>query len=578
MSMIRIARHIFPAATVAFVCLWAAPGLGVHDQPRRPLVVLADPADPYYQLGIEIARNEKADLVPSIDQACALEPDYLIWVVSPAHLSDRALVDYGRAVQQRGTLALGFISGSTVERARELWTRRPPRGPLGVIVAEGAMASRPGLPTLRIGGHAELPPELLSRETFGRSLRDADYVTYNGHGGAEYFRFDERQLFVGADIPPLPPLVISAFSCNTFRLWQDRSIALAFVDRGAAAYAGFSYSPMPGCAMDEGFPFRRTWPGFPIGRVVQLQARAAMLATSRFPIFHLLGDPRLALGSSPSYEIIVDREQDGDRQIEFAPLAPGAIPIRIDGGARYEVADVPGVSRVSARDGFYNGRLQMLDVGADKYLLVQHPGGPLTIRLTNRDAGTARVLLKALDLGLVVYAGGDRVTPMLIGLLGAFGILWLAFRKAASARILVTSLIVGSVFGCAHLTYAVLRMGRVDVISSPPAWTWWPAAVTLVLVALGSAVFLNARRQRPTTLAVAVAVATLPLAGPALLWLGSAFAFNFMLQDRIGAPLYNYALGTLYLLAAGMFGAAFVVGCIVARRFSRACDAKGASA
>ena len=57
MSMIRIARHIFPAATVAFVCLWAAPGLGVHDQPRRPLVVLADPADPYYQLGIEIARN-----------------------------------------------------------------------------------------------------------------------------------------------------------------------------------------------------------------------------------------------------------------------------------------------------------------------------------------------------------------------------------------------------------------------------------------------------------------------------------------------------------------------------------------
>lgn len=571
MSVIRRARHYFPAAAVALVCLWPAPALGSIGRPQHPLVVLADPTDPYYPLGIEIARSEKADLVPSIDQACALEPDYLIWVVSPGRLSDRALVEYGRSVQHRGALALGFISGSTIERARALWMRRPRRETLRVIVAQGAMASRPGLPTLQYGGPTDLQHELLSRETFGRGLQDADYVTYNGHGGAGYFRFDEHQRFVGADVPPLSPLVISAFSCNTFRLWDDHSIAVAFVDSGAAAYAGFSYSPMPGCAIDAGFPFSHTWPGFTIGRVVQLQTRAAMLATSRFPIYHLLGDPRLALRSSPSYHVISDREQNGDRHVDLASLPPDVVPIRIEGGARYEVADVPRISRVSVRDGFYNGRLQSLDVGADKYLLVQHRGGPLTIRLSHREAGTtraARVLLKALDLGLVVYAGGDRVTPMLICILGVLGIFWLVFRKAASARILVISLIVGGVFGCAHMTYAALRMGRVDAISSPPAWKWWPAAVTLVLAAFGSAVFLTARSRRARVFAVAAA--TLPLAGPALLWLGSSFVFNLMVRDRIGMPLYNYAQGTLYLLAAVVFGCAFVVGCLMARRSIRA--------
>jgi hypothetical protein len=569
MSWIRIARYIFSVAAVTLACLYPAPAHSFDGPPQHPLVVLADPVDPYYPLAIEIARSEKADLVPSIYQACALEADYLIWVVSPSHLSDGALVEYGRSVQQRGALALGFISGSTIERARELWMRRPGRGTLRVIVAEGAMASRPGLPMLQHVGRADMPQELLSRETFARGLREADYVTYSGHGGAGYFRFDERQWFVGTDVPPLPPLVISAFSCNTFRLWEDHSIALAFVDGGAAAYAGFSYSPMPGCVIDEGFPFSHTWPGFPIGRVVQLQTRAAMLATSRFPVYHMLGDPRLALRSTPSYKIISDREQNGDRQIYLATLPPDTIPVRIDRGARYEVVDVPGVSRVSVRDAFYNGRLQSLDVGPDKYLLIQHRGGPLTIRLTNREAGTtraARVLLKALDLGLVVYAGGDRVTPLLISVLAVLGILWLASRRAASARLLVTPLIVGCVLGCAHLTYAVLRMGSVDAISSPPAWQWWPAAVTLVLGAFGSVVFLTVRIR--WVKGFAVAVAALPLVGPALMWLGTPLVFNFVVRNRIGMPLYNYAQGKLYLLASVVFGSAFLVVCLIAQRSS----------
>ena len=560
----RIGERVL-AAAAALVWIWSAQALGSDHQPHRSLAVLADSADPYYPLAVEIATSEKATLVAKIEQAYALQPDYLIWVVSPSHLSDRALVDYGRAIQYRNPLALGFISGSILNLVCELWIRRIRCGAFQLVFAEGSMAGGPHVPSLRVVGRAH--SEILNREIFVKELQHADYIHYNGHGGAEYFKFryDEGQRFIGDDIPVLPPLVFSAFSCNTFRLWQERSIALTFVDRGAVAYAGFSYSPRPGCAMVDGFPFSHTWPGFPIGRVVQIQARAAMLAVSRFPIFHMLGDPRISLSDAPYYKVIADREQNGVRQIEFAPLPPGIVPIRIDGGARYSVVDVPGFSHVSVYDDFYSGRLQMIDAGYDKYLLLQHPGGPLTIRLTNEDTATARAaraLLSALDVGFVVYSGGDRITPMLIGVLGALGI-WM-FRKRASARILVLSAIMGVVFASAHLIYAVLRKGSVDAISGAPAWNWWPAAITLTLVTLGSMLFLASRK--PWTKILAMAVATAPFAGPALLWLCSPFVFNSMVQGRIGGTLYNYALGTQYLLAACVFGFAFAATCRFACR------------
>lgn len=564
----RVGKQVL-AAALALVWVWPAQALSSDHQPHCSLAVLADSADPYYTLAVEIATSENATLVSKIEQACALQPEYLIWVVSPSHLSDRALVDYGRAIQYRTPLALGFISGSTLNLARELWIRRLRPGIPQLVFAEGSMASGPHVPSLRVAGRAL--SEILNREIFVRELRHAGYVHYNGHGGAEYFRFryDQSERFISDDIPVLPPLVFSAFSCNTFRFWQERSIALAFVDRGAAAYAGFSYSPRPGCAMDDGIPFSHTWPGFPIGRVVQIQARAAMLAVSRFPIVYMLGDPRLSLSDAPCYKIIADREQKGFRQIEYAPLPPGIVPIRIDGGAQYPVVTVPGFSHVSVYDDFYSGRLQMVNAGDDKYLLVQHPGGPLTIRLTHGDAITARAaraLFKALDVGFVVYAGGDRITPMLMGVLGAFGI-WV-FKKRASARILVLSVIMGTVFGSAHLIYAVLRKGGLDAISNAPAWNWWSAAITLTLVTFGSILFLNLRM--PWTKILAVAVAISPVAGPALLWLCVPFVFNSVMGSRIGGPLYNYALGIQYLFAAGVFGFAFAMICFVARRIGPA--------
>jgi hypothetical protein len=108
---------------------------------------------------------------------------------------------------------------------------------------------------------------------------------------------------------------------------------------------------------------------------------------------------------------------------------------------------------------------------------------------------------------------------------------------------------------------------------SPLAWKWWQAALTLVSVAFGSMLFLNARKLWAKI--VAVAAATFLILGPAMLWLAGPFVLNFMIQGRIGAPLYNYSRGTLYGLAASVFGSAFAVMCLIARRFRPAPPASG---
>ena len=100
-------RHRFLAVAVTALIVWttgvlcrAPDGGGARVDPspaRYPLVVLADPDDPYEPLAEEIANANAAPFVHSVYQALSLAPDFLIWVVSPAKLSDAALVAYGDA-------------------------------------------------------------------------------------------------------------------------------------------------------------------------------------------------------------------------------------------------------------------------------------------------------------------------------------------------------------------------------------------------------------------------------------------------------------------------------------------------
>jgi hypothetical protein len=539
--------------------------------PRHPLVVLSDPLDAYHPLAVEIAAREGAPMAGTVDEAVALAPDFLIWVVSPANLSDQAFVAYGKAVLRAGaTSALGFISGSSIDRARALSRRTLPAGELRIAAAYGTWGG--GEARIHHTGGAPDRDEPLTIASFKRALQQTDALMFEGHGSATYLKFDDSTMFVARDIPPRPPLLVSTYACNTFRIWTAPSIALALSDRGTAAYIGYAYSPLPGYQMTDGFPFRHTWPGFPIGRLVQLQSAASMRGLFAFPVYHLLGDPRLSVRDAPPYRVLSDRRDGRDRVVELAPLPADMIPVRIDGGAAYETTDVWGLARVWRRDPFYNGRLQVLDVGADRYLLLQHPGGPITIRLSDRRPLVATVtatVLKGVDLCLIVYPRSDRPTCVVLMGVGVIGLAWVILRRRVERRVFVTAVVLGGAVAAGQFAYATLRIPGIEAVSSAGASPHvWMFAATWFLTAWGSLRFVEARTWRGRTVALAIG-SMLNGWGPVIVWLGWPLVFNRFAVARIGSPLYNYRPGLLTLIGAVVFTLLLVVAFAAARRSYR---------
>ncbi|HJX37725.1 MAG TPA: hypothetical protein VJ714_03925, partial [Anaerolineae bacterium] len=231
-------------------------------------VILADAHDPYHALAEEIAQRDGAHLVGSVEEALALDPEYLLWVVSPSHLSDAVLVDFGLAMGAReSAIAVGVISGSTMEKARALWLRSSEAQGRLVVAANATNPSGNILSGITVFGPGGTTYRPLTLATLTRYLQRADYLTFTGHGGRSHLELYPDVWLSPHDVPELSPIVVATAACNTFRIWEEDSIALAFVDKGAAAYAGFAYSPNEGYLMGEfsGVPLRYTWPGFPIG-------------------------------------------------------------------------------------------------------------------------------------------------------------------------------------------------------------------------------------------------------------------------------------------------------------------------
>ena len=396
-------------------------------------VVLSNPTDPYYPLAEEIAQTETLLLVRTLDEALARNPVFLLWVVSPSALSDRVLSDFGLAMRDRqSAISVGLISGSTEEKARELWQQQSlfNNRCFAAVAREGRISS----PDER---HATQQP--LTRENLLNTLRQADYLIYDGHGTRRSFGLpDKDALLVSADIPPLPPLVVSAGACQTFRLWSEDSIALGFTDRGAAAYAGFVHSPN-GYLMGQpdGFPWRYTWPEFPIGHAIQVQNHGLQQGSLYWPFYLLLGDPRLALQKEAPYTLVDDYEAANTRILHFSNAPAGIIPVYIPDAAQYSFVAIPNVAAAWAGDPFYSGTLQMINIGADKYLLFIHRGGDFTVRLAPQPPWYWPVvdpLIDALDHTTVIHHFAGSLWPNLAitgSVLLVIG--WLLLRRKVSS-------------------------------------------------------------------------------------------------------------------------------------------------
>jgi hypothetical protein len=555
-----------------------APGLTIQSSPTTTvipttspsqckLVVLARSDDPYYPLAEDIAAAENAPLVHNLTEAFACHPVFLLWIVSPAMLSDAVMIEFGQAMKaQTSMISVGIITASTIEQARSLWERRTQvRGqtlfaanaanPSAHIDAGHIVAFAPG-PT------AKHP---LTKDGFEKALQTADYLTFTGHGGNKYLRLDENILVTAADIPSLNALVIGTGSCQTLRPWNGDSIARGFVDQGAAAYSGFVFSPNEGYLIGEfdGLPFRYTWPGFPIGHVIQVQNRGTQQGFARFAYQFLLGDPRIALQTRPPYHLVEDRQEGEKRILTFQDVPAGVIPIRIANGAGYYYVEVPGVIAAADQDPFYNSRLQMVNIENDKYILLVHQGGALTLQMSPHAPWywfPGDILLDSLDHTFIFsqQAGGD-ILVLLFAVIPLLWAGWQFFRKRLGWQRFWLAMGVGIVAIALYGLYLLGRLDRVTITSKTVEFSPLSVVAIFVLSTLGALIYFQAHSRIGKL--IALLVITFVSWPPMVFGLLVIAAFNMLaFKPQMGTPLYNYSLA---LLPASSFLFTFVLSALL---------------
>ena len=528
-------------------------------------VVLADPADPYYRLAEEIAAAQGLALVRDWDAAVALDPLNILWVAAPDRLNDPLMARAGLALNSRPALAVvGILTGSSLDAARDLWQRGQQVPPLTVeddlFVANGEHATtgniEPILTTLRRGAYTPIP---LTLSSLNGALTQARYLTFSGHGSDGYLRLsDDERLTVQVLPERLPALVIGTASCQTLRPWEENSIALGFTTRGAAAYAGFVYSPNSGYLPGDyhGLPFRYTWPGFPIGRVVALQSRASLQSYAGFPFYHLLGDPRIALNAQPPYSLLGEADQGGARVLTFSAVEAGMVPVRVPGGAAYRFVEIPGVGAAANGDTFFNARVQVMDAQGDKYILFDHPGGPFSVRL-RRSApwhwAVTRPLLDSFD-HVVLFTGqnGGGEIAIFFGLVALTAGLLRARRRpnfaARRHRLALTLLGIAALIGLAFTLYALLRLPQAAITTKPltllPAWMIGAG----LLAGAGGLLWVTARGWPGR--AIALLVSALPALLPGLFMAAAMTFINWAAVQQVGASIYGYRSALICLPAA----------------------------
>jgi len=357
-------------------------------------VVVCAPEDPYYELALKITRAEHLELAHNFSNALKFNPRFILLVAAPGNLTEARLLNMGSIFKSTGYYpALGMITGSTIEKAEQLWAwrglAREGNNYLGTDVEKGQLQFVPAI--FDFSGE-EVRQMELNKENLISTLEQADYFYWARHVAADKWHwntesedFGESDKLYAADLPALKPAVIHSPSCGSFQPWRSDTISLGFVESGAAAYLGHVHSPMSsGGMMRHGLsvPGVYTWEGFPVGIAAQVQNRMTARFAFNTPLYFMLGDPRVYLSEGQPYQITSDSiRDDGIRVIEGESAVSGILPVRIEDGARYRFLTVGGAS-ASEEDWFYNNDVQTLDLGGDKYILFHHLGGTFQIALS----------------------------------------------------------------------------------------------------------------------------------------------------------------------------------------------------
>ncbi len=471
-------------------------------RPEVETIVVALPDDPYYSLAQKIAEEEGLKLTASLTDAIQQSPRYIIQVASPEQITSENLLQTGKLFSEQGYYpGYGIITGSTLAKAEALWQRRSlahsGRNFTGSDVEETLLQFEPAIFDLSVDPPEQLP---LTRETLVSTLAQADFFHWSRHsGGSSWYwnsesgTFTEADEIRAADITPLGPVVVYAPSCSSFRPWLPESIALAFVDQGAAAYAGNVNSPFhTGAILKQGtaVPGPTSWSEFPLGLVVQVENKASARAYFKVPQFFMLGDPRLYLSSDQPYTLFSDEVLSNEQRLITGNAdEAGMLAIKIEDGASYDYLSVKDITSVSESDLFHNTRLQTLNLGTDKYILLLQPGGPFIIRLSHRAPllwSAADTLLDVMDYGWVVMWLDHRVINAPVIYTAALAIFLLilllkTFKEKKPLRQYARVFLLAGLFVAVRFGYYLLRVDDYTVSANLLA----PTVDQMVLGSLG---------------------------------------------------------------------------------------------
>ncbi len=508
-------------------------------------VVLAYPDDPYTALAREIAQEERLLLAETLEDALAPSPLFLLWVVAPERLSDKRLAEFGAQLREGGrSIAVGLITGRSLETSRELYRRAQ-----GVKGQDVLIVNTQNRPSHRRAGIIHLRDDSREESTLNKGavlarLQSTDYFVFNGHGSAVQFTLDEAGSAIESrDVPPLRPLIADSRGCQTLRIWEGRSIALEFIERGAAAYAGYFISPMSGWGMKGEAPFSLTWPGFPVGTAVSV-LREGLRGNAQVAGYCLLGDPRIAFRPEPPYTITGDRIEGKSRIISVHPTSSGIVPLRIAGAAGYGFVSVIGVTSVSQDDVFSNSRLQIANFGEDKCVLYGSDGRDFVCSLAERAPALWKcsdTILDSLDAALLTLYAPDSGTHFILAALAGLGLAIALVRmgkSGAKVQSIVLAVIAGMALASFHGAYVLFRLDAVTVTANPVRFYPLSVLSTFHLASCGALVNFSSRSWQGRVLG-AVLASAVPLFA-ALFLLLAIGSVNIQLASKAGLAPWGF--------------------------------------
>ena len=412
-------------------------------------------------------------------------------------------------------------------------------------------------------------PLPLTHDTLVQTLEKSDYFYWVRHVSATRWMWDTTETagedgdLTAAEIPALGPIVIQTPSCGSFQPWKEDSIAMGFINRGAAAYIGHVQTAVVSNSflMRRGYvvPNMSTWQDFPLGVLAQVRSRMEARVSSSTPLYFMLGDPRAYLSAEQSYSITADEVDGSTRRITGETDFRGYLAVKVEGGADYDFVRVSGLTAASESDFFFNNDLQTLNLGGDKYLVFYQDSGTFEITLSEKTPWYWPVgdgLLDALDYNWVTMNTVNN--PFSLAFLGGLVILLIVKtrRKNPDKKSLKDYrgfFIAGLVLAALHVGYVLLRMGHYTVSADAVGYT--PVQIllgfigTVSSVSAGLILVRGARKPFSRYLGWTVAILPQALLTAFKLFTVGATDLMFMAQNAVPQPIWNFNVVWLSLIA-----------------------------